>query len=674
MLPPTIPTVSEPWRNLLSNLATFVAPGLVLLLLAIQVAFGLRGFDKPDDSLLYILQVPGVLLGWGGVAMLVPLLAWMVLDWWGYDLNGFALKGLGSAVLGIAVGTLVGLDGGVAAGGLVGGGLAAVLLDSVGAAVAWILLLLMTVPACILAFSLQRGVRAPTPKAAQPSGGTAPAATAPTGASKPGLLKRLVGVLLRKPAIGDEDAAWYPQQRFDAAGNELPMDFGRSRDVGGIRFADEEDEAEERATANTDTDTDTDTERPPSAADLLEGEERLPTIPELLAGNFHGASSGVDRGDPSGGALELGESAVEDDGPIHVDGDGRPVAPTRPVMPPTPEPVQPAAEDTTPRFRDPDQPREMQAPLPFLTPPKTAKPPEPKLPPGVRYADEAPAEAATTEAGATAPEADPLVARKQPPPATPDPEDQLSQAVRDAVRGPAPAASDTVSQRNAQTIRKSLRDSVAALQTDGTSERHLKKLEAMGLFDTLEEAPADEPAAKAPPKPRKTPDAEAGSATATRAPAKKQAKPRKKAKAKAKRKVAARPKTTAKKKTARKKAAVRKKAARRASPKTPDAPDTPQARTRTPARKRTAQTAVAERKLMLEGLRIERLDPLFRRSVEAAFDRGAASPMLLTRRLGLPFARAEALIDRMVTTGVLRPATDAGSHPLAITRKEWERL
>ena len=169
MLPPTIPTVSEPWRNLLSNLATFVAPGLVLLLLAIQVAFGLRGFDKPDDSLLYILQVPGVLLGWGGVAMLVPLLAWMVLDWWGYDLNGFALKGLGSAVLGIAVGTLVGLDGGVAAGGLVGGGLAAVLLDSVGAAVAWILLLLMTVPACILAFSLQRGGRPSTPDAARPS-------------------------------------------------------------------------------------------------------------------------------------------------------------------------------------------------------------------------------------------------------------------------------------------------------------------------------------------------------------------------------------------------------------------------------------------------------------------------------------------------------------------------
>ena len=92
--PPTIRPVSDTWRTISANLASFVAPGLVLLLLAIQVAFGLRGFDKPDDSLLYVLQVPGVLLGWGGVVMLLPLLAWMVLDWWGYDLNGFALKGL----------------------------------------------------------------------------------------------------------------------------------------------------------------------------------------------------------------------------------------------------------------------------------------------------------------------------------------------------------------------------------------------------------------------------------------------------------------------------------------------------------------------------------------------------------------------------------------------------
>ena len=715
MASPTIPGVNFSWRSLSANLATFVAPGLVLLLLAIQVAFGLRGFDRPDESLLYVLEVPGVLLGWGGVALLLPLLAWMVLDWWGYDLNGFALKGLGSAVLGIAVGGLVGLSGGVPAGGIVGAGLAAVLTATVGIAVAWILLVLMAIPACVLALSLQRTARPVTkPAAASPglkspdtkSQATKPPAVKPPTVKPPTVKAPAVkapaaksparkspsqkpaaekappknpgtsrGRLGRKRKPLEEDKAWYPQAHFDTDGNELPMNFGRHRDVGGIRFADEgEAKPEPEAPPKP-------PEPPKPLSDVLIGEERLPTIPELLAGNFHGSlpgvtASGPGRVDPSGGPREASD-ATPDDGPIHVDGRGRPVAPEAPAAQ-APEAVTSkaaaakavvskaaASKAVTSELgsAEPTPAAPKPLALPFLRSKPRGAPAEEALLPGVRYVDETPPDEEETEGKAMA---------EAPVPT----EVQLSQAVREAVRGPPQPASDGVSAASARAIRKTLRESVAALQNDGVSERHLAKLEALGMFDPSPDPKAEALSERSKSKggSNKTPPPNPGNsatatATKTKAPARKTA--RKKTKKPAARKAAAR---KAASKTAVSKTVVSKKA-----PTMPPAPKGPKAsRKNSPpkasARSNPSRRAAARRKLMIEGLRIERLDPLFRRSVEVTLDRGAASPMLLTRRLGLPFARALGLVERMLVTGVLAERTEAGSHPLAITREEWDEL
>ena len=42
-------------------------------------------------------------------------------------------------------------------------------------------------------------------------------------------------------------AAWYPQSAFDDSGNEVPMQFDGSRDVGGIRYADDDDADEDES-------------------------------------------------------------------------------------------------------------------------------------------------------------------------------------------------------------------------------------------------------------------------------------------------------------------------------------------------------------------------------------------------------------------------------------------
>src|SRR5688572_17345387 len=98
-----------------------LAPGLVLVLLAIQLLLGFRGFDRPHPGLVGALELPGRLLGWGGVVLLLPLLAWLLVGWWGFGVTGMALKMLGAVTLGLAVGGLAGLAGGEAAGGRIGG-------------------------------------------------------------------------------------------------------------------------------------------------------------------------------------------------------------------------------------------------------------------------------------------------------------------------------------------------------------------------------------------------------------------------------------------------------------------------------------------------------------------------------------------------------------------------
>jgi len=492
------------------------------------------------------------------------------------------------------------------------------------------------------------------------------------------------GRLSRKRKPLEEDKPWYPQAQFDAEGNELPMNFGRHRDVGGIRFADE-GEAKPKP------------EPPPKPpTDVLIGEERLPTIPELLAGNFHGSlpgvtASGPGRVDPSGGPREASD-ATPDDGPIHVDGRGRPIAPVAPAAQApgavtskavTSKAVASKAAASELGSAEPAPAAPKPLALPFLRSKPRRAPAEEALLPGVRYVDETPPEEEETEDKATA----------EAPVST---EAQLSQAVREAVRGPPPAASDGVSAASARAIRKTLRESVAALQNDGVSERHLAKLEALGMFDPSPEPKAEAPSERSESKggSNKTPppnpgNSATGTATKTKAPARKTA--RKKAKKPAAKRTApgaapgkaAATKTAAAKRTARRTAQKAKTLSDprgvKKAPAKPPAPKRPKAaRKSSPpkasAKSKSSRRAAARRKLMIEGLRIERLDPLFRRSVEVTLDRGAASPMLLTRRLGLPFARALGLVERMLATGVLAERTEAGSHPLAITRSEWDEL
>ena len=138
---------------------------------------------------------------------------------------------------------------------------------------------------------------------------------------------------------------------------------------------------------------------------------------------------------------------------------------------------------------------------------------------------------------------------------------------------------------------------------------------------------------------------------------------------------------TAKKKTRKKKAAKKKKVARKkkAAKKVARKPAVRRpkrkkaATRRRPTAAERAAAAEAKRKAaLIETLAIERLDPLFTRAVSAALDRGAASPVLLTRRLGLPFARAQEVVQRMIAAGVLEEASPTGSHAVRIDRADWE--
>src|SRR5262245_21211410 len=61
------------WLGLLSG---------AFVLLAVNVLFGTRGFDKPNAGLVWrLVEAPGIALGWGGVALLVVTLPYALLAW-----------------------------------------------------------------------------------------------------------------------------------------------------------------------------------------------------------------------------------------------------------------------------------------------------------------------------------------------------------------------------------------------------------------------------------------------------------------------------------------------------------------------------------------------------------------------------------------------------------------
>jgi DNA segregation ATPase FtsK/SpoIIIE-like protein len=65
-------------------------------------------------------------------------------------------------------------------------------------------------------------------------------------------------------------------------------------------------------------------------------------------------------------------------------------------------------------------------------------------------------------------------------------------------------------------------------------------------------------------------------------------------------------------------------------------------------------------------------DELFAKAVEASLERGAASAVLLTRRLGIGYGKAQALVDRLAKAGVLGEVTPNGARPVLIRREDLD--
>ena len=63
---------------------------------------------------------------------------------------------------------------------------------------------------------------------------------------------------------------------------------------------------------------------------------------------------------------------------------------------------------------------------------------------------------------------------------------------------------------------------------------------------------------------------------------------------------------------------------------------------------------------------------LFDRAVDVAFERGAASSVLISRKLGIGYARARTLMDDLVAQGILGEITASGARPLLVSREEWD--
>lgn len=661
-------------QSVLRLLPSFLGPGLLLFLVSVQIACGMGGFES-GGGLLGLLEVPGVLLGWGGVALLLPLLTWLLLDWWGYSPSGFALKSLGGLALGIAVGGLGGLVGGKAGGGVVGADLASMLSENLGSAFAIFALLLMAVPAGILSFAKlgvsagRRTASAPAPSAAprprrearpatesrDATSGHATSGHGPTAGASAWLSGLVARVPRRRPKVTTDlealarrnagGRARYPQAQFDEQGNELPMAFEGSRDVGAIRFAggDDPDDAPVRSRVA----------QPPSAP--LARDDGLPTLRDVLSGQA--ADELADDLAPApqdvapstdDGALPPPEVALdapsyddiesdfdEDDGPIHVDAHGRPVPRAKPTPPPgAPKPALSRAARTArgpePRASRDEAPEGEVVHLPEAGPPasvllardRTQNAAE-SLPQGVRFADEpaaSVAEATPSLAHATEASRPPSTQK----PAAPPPEagrgSTTGEPVMEALKGTTAhrVALQNAEARDPQTraeemraVRSSVRRTLAHVTEDGGDAVHLRKLEACGLFEptTAAEAPA-------------TDAATAGPATT--------------------------PATTSR-----------------------DGAATPSG-TAGGTGPRVEAARLAAQKALVHELKGDGRDPLFADAVEVALGSGAVSAALLARRLSTSQERARDLLQRLLATDVVAAPGPSGTCATVLTRALWD--
>jgi hypothetical protein len=533
--------------------APLIGLGLLLLLLVIQVVQAVEGFVPPHGGVLGVLELPGTLLGWGGVLVVAFALAWVLFGWWDRGFSRTTLRLLGVVALGLAVAGFLGLLAGPSGGGRVGTALGELLGETLGTIPALVLLALMAVPGFLLSASPLWG-GTPTDGAARP-------VTVEELEPPPGLYE------------GSAGGTSYPARRYDEAGNEIPMSFGTT-DVGPVRYLDEEAE-----------------EEPVRAPEPVEA--------------------------PDPDELPFGVRFAD----------------------------EPAPEPDTPRLLEVEYGR-----------------PDIPLPAGVRFADEpAPepepepeTELDTTEAAPTSP---------------------ARAAVADDIVAPealvGPAVSRTEPPPDAG---RALDHAMEPLRDGDAAARYRAKLEGSGIFD--EPAPPAAPAASAEATARKKPSAK--KTTRKKSPAKKRTTKKKATKKKATKK------TTAKKKAAKrtatkaaaKRKATKKKTVKKTTARKKAASSKKPRTTKQRATKATSVQAAVDVAAVTTGDDTRKgaasEEALYAKAVEVALDRGAASSVLLSRKLGIGYARARTLMGQLVDDGVLGEMAPSGSRPVLITEKDWK--
>ncbi|MCC7139079.1 MAG: hypothetical protein IT460_11710 [Planctomycetes bacterium] len=508
-------------------------------LLCVAVALGLtKGFDRPSVGIAWrLVAAPGIALGWGGVALVLVAIPYALLTWMRGRAGGKLVSVLGALVFAFGVGGLAGLftHPAAAGGGRLAGGLATLLRDGVGTGFATALLALIAVPGLLLAL--------------------APLVLAGTGAK-----------VASGPAVPVATSArgWYPERRVGDDGEELPVEFRGSADVGPVRYRDA-------------------------------GETPAPA----------------------------------------------PVAATTSLSPPAA--TGPAAKKpkTISGVRFADEPTE----APVAAPPPPAEAAEDALPAGVRYAPTSapapvPLEAlgapTEPEAPATAPALPEVTAAAAPqsadaPPAPTSPAG--TEALAPEVAPPAPAETSAPSGPTDAPAPGSLDE------RRKRSESYRRKLSATGIVDGPRPDP-EEGGARPPPRPKPRP---------------------------------ARPRDVAD--------AIRglfSSLPMEELPPVQPAIDPPEpVRTEEPRVDAPGQTALVFDAPAADAVPARRgstaSDPLFSASVEAALERGAASLVLLKRKLGVGYARAASLMEALVAEGIVGEMSASGSRPTLITATEWAR-
>ncbi len=686
-----------------------LAPALLVLLLGLQVLLGARGFNDPHSGPLGALELPGRLLGWGGVALLLPLLVWLLLGWWGFDVTGMALKTLGALTLGLSVGGLAALWGGTAQGGLIGGPLGGLLDDALGGFLATVLLLLMLVPGALLASArFQLGARATGAGADGPKPRNSPSLRAPPQplGSSVQPLKVAAQALKEAGPIPKAPRAqgWYPEKRYDAQGNELPMTFGGSSDVGAIRFRDAEGEAaatEKGAPAEEDAARSA-SERGPGGwpqglvADPEEG-------PHAAAAAGTGHSSGAD--DPPEATPPQDDADL---GPLHVRDDRRETPPSRRARPAPPPATGPPAPQQRAPAPPPPVARTAAPPPPAPVPPVPPAPPAkvfsrqlfPKNPgdavllPGVRYRDEAeppppapelpPAPAPAPQAPAPSAVADEPATRRprsRKPAATPPAKSQAAPPPADELSPLGPPSVPYVRAAPPPTEEATVSRALEPLGDMAAMARYRNKLEASGIFASGGAAAPPTPPPRTPAAPTQAQVQAAAQAKVAQAKVT-QAKLQQAKHEQAKVKRASEERLTPPAAT---QAPEPEKPTASGKPEKPKAGRSPQAETgklfetespppsAPPAAKKAPPPEKKAGAKPPRGAWVEALkDTGFLQAVEAVVERGAASPVLLTRRLGVGYARAQALVERLALTGVVGEVAPNGSRPVLIRAEDLE--